>query len=70
MAAPRIIARGAGWEFWQIGGDVYRCAEGGVLDIYAFPASRRWECTIEHWRHYRAIYDWAVDVASGAQKEI
>jgi hypothetical protein len=63
-AAPaRIIARGGGYEFWLHRGEVYRCAAGGVMDIYGLPANNRWECKIAHFRHYRrSVYDWVVDV--------
>lgn len=56
-----VIARGDRFEFWKIGNEVYRVAVGGVLDIYGLPASRRWECSISHWRKFRAIYDWVSD---------
>lgn len=56
------IAVGGQVEFWQIGDQVYRVAAGGPMDIYGLPMSRRWECSLAHWQHYRAIYDWVTDV--------
>lgn len=57
-----IIAAGEGWAFWLIGGEVFRAPVGDGLDIWGCPMARRWECSIAHWRRFRAVFAWAADV--------
>jgi hypothetical protein len=57
-------------EFWLIGDQVFRVAGSYVLDVDGLPQSRRWECSLAHWQHYRAIYDWAPDVAPASDDTI
>ena len=59
---PRVIASGEGFDFWQIGDEVYRALANTSLDIHQAPSAKRWECSLSHWQHYRAVYSWAVDV--------
>ena len=53
-----LIATISGWEYWEHGGQVYRVAAGnrGVIipGCSGVPANARWECSIEHFRHYEA----------------
>ena len=56
-------AKSGACEFWQArDGQVYRC-QSSPLDVFGLPASRRWECSVEHWKQYRAVFDWVEDVA-------
>lgn len=57
-----VIANGEGFDFWQIGDEVYRAQENQSLDVWGQPQSKRWECTIEHWTRFRSVYNWAADV--------
>lgn len=59
------IASGSGWDFVLVGEDVYRVRSGWTTDTKGFPMGARWECSRPHWVRFRAIYDWAQDVADG-----
>lgn len=57
------IASGEGWDFWQIGGDVYRAAVAAPLDAHGAPLGKRWECTVAAWERFRtSVFAWAKDV--------
>lgn len=62
MAKAVEMARGAGWSFWMVGGEVYRATTGSDMDTYGHPMGKRWECSVTHWERYRAVYSWAQDV--------
>lgn len=55
----KIIAQGEGWDFWQIGTEVYRANTGAELDIYGNPNGKRWECSLEQWNRFREVFAWA-----------
>lgn len=59
----KLLARGNGTEFWQIGSEVYRTPAGDKPDVYGLPMARRWECSASHWLKFRKVYDWAQDAA-------
>ena len=61
-----LIARSERIEFWNIGTEVYRVPAGSPLDHKGIPLGYRWECSLWHWNHYRACYDWAQDVEVAA----
>jgi hypothetical protein len=46
----QLIATRGGWEYWQLGSDVFRVAVGnrGYILPEGIPANARWECSIEH----------------------
>jgi hypothetical protein len=51
-------------EFWIIGEDVYRC----VLDAYGKPESKRWECSIHTWNHFRStVFKWVDEIYTEAK---
>lgn len=62
--APKsaILARGNGTEFWRIGDQVFRVTGSTVMDVDGLPMSRRWECSLDHWKRFRSIYEWVSDV--------
>jgi hypothetical protein len=46
-----------GWEYWQLGQDVYRCKVGNrgyIAKQTGVPNNARWECSIEHYKRYLA----------------
>ena len=50
-------------EFYNIGHDVYRVKTNWVPDIYGYPSDRRWECSLNQWKHYRkSTFSFVVDV--------
>lgn len=51
-----LIAVLGGFEYWQLGGEVYRVAVGqrGYMLPEGVPANVRWECGIEHFRRFIA----------------
>lgn len=55
------IAEGCGVEFWLIRGEVFRVSTPSVPDVWGLPMARRWECSLGHWKRYRACYSWAED---------
>lgn len=59
----RIATNHVDTDFWAIGSEVYRAPLGIGLDTYGCPMGKRWECSVEHWQRYRAVYSWAEDVA-------
>ena len=52
----QLIATISGWEYWEHGGQVYRVAAGNrsMQLTEGVPSNARWECSIEHFRHYEA----------------
>lgn len=63
----RKIAEGEEWEFWISGlegqEDVFRVRQGSPVDERGVPLGMRWECSLEHWKRFRSVFDWAKDVA-------
>lgn len=63
--AAKVIASGEGWDFWLIGGDVYRARSGEQLDVYGNPQAKRWECSLAHWNRYKnSVFSWAKSTDS------
>lgn len=64
----KCLATSSGNSFWQIGSQVYRLAlpyghEHIVLDGFGIPMGVRWECTLDHFNHYRdSAYGYAKSV--------
>lgn len=60
----KMIASGAGWDFFLIGETVWqsRTSERELKDVHGFPSSKRWVCSFEHWNRFRSIYSWAEEV--------
>ena len=46
-----------GLEYYVVNGDVYRAPESNVMDIDTGSRIGRWECPVEHYRHFwEAVY--------------
>lgn len=58
----RVIARGEGFDFWQIGDQVYRARTGEGLDRDGMPQAKRWESSLVMFKRFRAVFSWAQDV--------
>ena len=57
------IAEGGDFSFWLIGDHVFRSPSDVKLCADGFPQSRRWECSLKCWRHFRnSVFGWVKDV--------
>lgn len=48
--------------FWQHEGQVYRAVGTSPIGPVGMPLGIRWECSLNHWNHYRSVFSWAEDV--------
>jgi len=48
-------------DFWHIGENIYASPVDAEMDTQGFPMGKRWECTLNHWNHYKdTVFSWVI----------
>jgi hypothetical protein len=70
-AAGKLLGAGNGFEYWQVGDDVFRNQVGNRGPMEGGkPSNARWECSIAHYNRFKeSVLGVAADKASGLTAE-